>query len=589
MDVKQPKCTACGSPLNNITDNATVIQCEYCGSTVVVENANSLKEVEIDRSRELENLWQRLSEAVEANSIQNISRYASQILQIVPNDYRAKYYFAYAENRLKQHHYLKQFYTVPPKATTHGEIDEIVDHINRYSALRDHSLVMNYLNNLSTPKVTQHIENYREWFEHRRQKEEQYDAFPRDVFVCHRSTDQAIADKIVQSLEEDGNKCWIASRNLRPDDSENYWRNIEQAIKDCKIFLVISSMDAMLSDDVKKELQIARRLGKPSLQIKIDASKPTSLFKDFFDGNSWINAQDSLNSALETLKKRVYQQIHDLLHKDYKTQAEESLENEIKKETALNNDGQRSQPATVLSDDKKLKNLLNKVQIDIENKYFEDAKKDIEKALYLDARNGYVWWFRLLSEFHVQNEAEMIKHDAINDSRNFINAKKFADESLRRKIEILESRFKEKRKAIKAREEEMEKERQENIRKEKERKRLEEKRAEEQENLRKKKMQRQKETVVSDYDQMLKDAIDNFSKTHEEKNTQMLQEIETFENMRHPMENMFKSKKTIVGAAFIYIVSHLLMLIAFDPSTFFTYAAVLNLGGFLIWPTILVL
>lgn len=97
-----------------------------------------------------------------------------------------------------------------------------------------------------------YLKSYQKIFVKRKEKEEHYDDIPRDVFICHRSTDVEYAEEIVRILERDGNQCWISTRNLRPNDSENYWDNIEKAIKNCEVFLVASSEEAMLSNDVKK-------------------------------------------------------------------------------------------------------------------------------------------------------------------------------------------------------------------------------------------------------------------------------------------------------------------------------------------------
>ena len=70
-------------------------------------------------------------------------------------------------------------------------------------------------------------------------------------------------------------------KKFAPGDTENYWNNIRKAIKSCSLFLVISSEDAMLSNDVKNEMNIAKELNKPRLEYKIDNRPHTTFFKHF--------------------------------------------------------------------------------------------------------------------------------------------------------------------------------------------------------------------------------------------------------------------------------------------------------------------
>ena len=144
---------------------------------------------------------------------------------------------------------------------------------------------------------------------------------PYDVFICYKDSDlekgiertqdsidahEIFAKKVCEELENDGNVCWISSRNLRPNDTENYWVNIQRAIESCKIFLVVSSREAMLSKDVKREIEYAKELNKPRLECKIDDVEHTTFFKMFFDGITWIDMQRLDESSFSNLKWRVY-------------------------------------------------------------------------------------------------------------------------------------------------------------------------------------------------------------------------------------------------------------------------------------------
>jgi hypothetical protein len=116
----------------------------------------------------------------------------------------------------------------------------------------------------------------------------------------------------------------ISERNLRPNDGQNYWRNIEDAIDNATIFLVISSDIAMRSVDVQRELQYANKKNKKKIEYKIDDSVHTSLFKHSFDGMKWIDGHNS--KELEVLKERIFE----LLNEKEPVKEEPKAENKSK-------------------------------------------------------------------------------------------------------------------------------------------------------------------------------------------------------------------------------------------------------------------
>ena len=136
----------------------------------------------------------------------------------------------------------------------------------------------------------------------------------RDVFVSLKYTERntAVAMAVIETIENDGNECWISCRNLENNDSD-YTSHIRTAIKNCKIFLVISSEETHRSKDVQDELDIAEELNKPRLEYKID-DHTTRRFKEFFNGISWIDASHDpfAKNKLEEVADRVYETLKSL-------------------------------------------------------------------------------------------------------------------------------------------------------------------------------------------------------------------------------------------------------------------------------------
>lgn len=75
-----------------------------------------------------------------------------------------------------------------------------------------------------------------------------------DVFISYSSKDQEIADKIVDSLMRAGIQAWIATKDIKEG---SYAKQIMQAIRDAKLFLVVISKNSISSEQVKNEIDRA--------------------------------------------------------------------------------------------------------------------------------------------------------------------------------------------------------------------------------------------------------------------------------------------------------------------------------------------
>ncbi len=305
------KCTNCGAviEINEATKESGALVCPACDTAFVTENAIEFAAIKNQQAEKINNLRKMLHDAVRVNNIKGIKLAAENILEIIPRDYSAKYYYAYAMNMLGNYKYIEDFYKNSPQNSTDEEIERLLPHIIAHSDLRDRFHVESYIMALEGIDNNYYLDLYKKEFARRKEIEEHYDDVPRDVFICYRSINSDIAMKVLNVLEQDGNKCWISARNLRPGDTENYWNNIRKAIKSCSLFLVISSEDAMLSNDVKNEMNIAKELNKPRLEYKIDNRPHTTFFKHFFDGHMWVDGSSGDEKSLYELCYRVYREL----------------------------------------------------------------------------------------------------------------------------------------------------------------------------------------------------------------------------------------------------------------------------------------
>jgi len=120
------------------------------------------------------------------------------------------------------------------------------------------------------------------------------------VFVSYASADQAIADRLVRALENRHLGCWIASREIPP--GVNYQSEIPGAIAACPIFLLLHSRQASAnSQEIEKEMSIARRLRKPFIPVRLDDSKPEGAFLFELATTQYVDMFPDFDAAMNRL------------------------------------------------------------------------------------------------------------------------------------------------------------------------------------------------------------------------------------------------------------------------------------------------
>jgi hypothetical protein len=300
MKLQTANCTYCGAGLSLAPDKE-ITKCRFCQNQIIVKNAFDLSKVEVDRTKDIINLRANLRKYVKINSFKEIIRTSGQLIDLIPDDAIANYYFSFAKQNLHEPKYAYDFYNYD-NLLTDNEIEEIITHIINNCDLRDKKRVASFIKRYDSNKINE----FEAIFNERSELEDNYADIPRDLFIAYSNEDLKIVKQVVESLEEDGNNCWVAYRNLRPNDIDNYWDNITKAMKNTQALVVVSSKASMLSKDVQRELDKAKELGKPLIEFNIDNSRRTTLFKHIFDGIKWVDGYTNLNKGIEILFKRVY-------------------------------------------------------------------------------------------------------------------------------------------------------------------------------------------------------------------------------------------------------------------------------------------
>jgi len=123
----------------------------------------------------------------------------------------------------------------------------------------------------------------------------------KDIFISYTKEDKAIARKLVSKLEADGYSCWITPRDSSNLDSE---KDFEQAIGNCKIFILMLSKFSENSTEIYSQLEKAVDNDKYIIPFKLDEIGSTLGLKYLLHTVEWVDAVgDGFTDAYEVLKE----------------------------------------------------------------------------------------------------------------------------------------------------------------------------------------------------------------------------------------------------------------------------------------------
>ena len=127
-----------------------------------------------------------------------------------------------------------------------------------------------------------------------------------DIFISYQNRAQDVADKIFEKLQSNNLHCWYAPRIQYGD----YAKRITEAIKLCKVFVVLVDKHSAVSDHVLNEIEIAyHRFVKKEIVIipvRLDSEPLSESFEYYFSRMQWIDAFSvSLNTAVANLLEHV--------------------------------------------------------------------------------------------------------------------------------------------------------------------------------------------------------------------------------------------------------------------------------------------
>jgi adenylate cyclase len=111
---------------------------------------------------------------------------------------------------------------------------------------------------------------------------------PHDVFLSYSAADKDTALAVLAGLEKQGIRCWIAPRDI-PAGSE-YGQQIVEALKACRVFVVVFSASANASPHVRREVERAVSLDRTIVPFRVDDVPPTGAMEYCLSGTHWLDA-----------------------------------------------------------------------------------------------------------------------------------------------------------------------------------------------------------------------------------------------------------------------------------------------------------
>jgi hypothetical protein len=112
-----------------------------------------------------------------------------------------------------------------------------------------------------------------------------------DVFVSYASADREAAFRIVDYLESQGIRCWVAPRDVSP--GMEYGEAIIDAIGRVRALVLVLSDHSNESTFVRKEVERAVSKTKPILPVRIREVKPAGALEFYISSAQWVDAWKS--------------------------------------------------------------------------------------------------------------------------------------------------------------------------------------------------------------------------------------------------------------------------------------------------------
>ena len=124
-----------------------------------------------------------------------------------------------------------------------------------------------------------------------------------DVFISYKSEEFQEADWVRQQLESGGISCWMAPNSITGGAS--YATEIPQAIRGCRVFVLILSRRAQLSQWVPKELDQAINCGKIIMPFMLENCPLEDDFSFYLSNVQRYPAYEGREAAMQRMLREI--------------------------------------------------------------------------------------------------------------------------------------------------------------------------------------------------------------------------------------------------------------------------------------------
>ncbi len=129
-----------------------------------------------------------------------------------------------------------------------------------------------------------------------------------EVFISYSRRDSQVVDKIVQTLHEAGVDAWIDREDIQAGNS---WRlQIVEAIDACTLFVLALSPNSAISDNVRKEIDLAQDSGRVIVPIMLEPVKIPSAIRYQLAGLQFLDVsvigfEKAMEQLLELARREI--------------------------------------------------------------------------------------------------------------------------------------------------------------------------------------------------------------------------------------------------------------------------------------------
>lgn len=287
------KCIFCGAK-NELSEN-DFSTCNECGLQFLNSKAVDFNNVPDEHTSRILEIRANLKKAVIEEDKYLIQSFSNEIRDFIPDDFKARYYYAYAKKVDENQYFLNKFiYDANRKDVTQEEINEVINHLIAHCTPKDEKKIVEFIKKMAIDLNEEKV--WRDCLDEAKDRLELEKASVPFVYVCYDMEDYKTSKKVIDAI----NLSEFKVINNDEDPSK---------IDSCKVFVIITSANSMKSNIVKNKMIKASNQSKPIIEFKIDEMKHSAIFNDYLGDDEYIIGYDNIENSLQELIQAISDEI----------------------------------------------------------------------------------------------------------------------------------------------------------------------------------------------------------------------------------------------------------------------------------------